>query len=202
VRRSQTFKTPSANISLFVTNCRRMVTFARSKWRVDVPKLAGVNHQDAVRALAKAGFRVAREAKHIVMTDGQRIVTIPRHNPVNAYAIVQIPGVEDESHCHPLLRLLSLGAVRRPCGGAASARAWNRRRDDPRALRRVQGAGGRRDRHRRRDVCGTRNASVRAQSCQRRARPVVRITTGSGHEIIGFSGVEPSMTSLDEEKEA
>ncbi len=27
---------------------------------------------------------VARQGKHIVMTDGVRILTIPRHNPVNA----------------------------------------------------------------------------------------------------------------------
>jgi len=50
-----------------------------------VPRLPGINHQDAVRALQKAGFHVARQGKHIVMTDGVRIVTIPRHNPVNAY---------------------------------------------------------------------------------------------------------------------
>mgnify|MGYP000983362658 FL=1 len=47
-------------------------------------KLAGVNHLDAVRALEKAGFRIARQGKHIVMTDGTRILTVPRHNPVNA----------------------------------------------------------------------------------------------------------------------
>jgi predicted RNA binding protein YcfA (HicA-like mRNA interferase family) len=58
-----------------------------------VPKIPGVNHRDAVRALQKAGFRVAREGKHIVMTDGQRIVTIPRHDPVNAYTMGGI--VED-----------------------------------------------------------------------------------------------------------
>lgn len=52
-----------------------------------MPKLPGINHQDAVRALQKAGFRVARQGKHIVMTDGVRIVTIPRHNPVNAYTM-------------------------------------------------------------------------------------------------------------------
>jgi predicted RNA binding protein YcfA (HicA-like mRNA interferase family) len=46
--------------------------------------IAGIPHCRAVRALEKAGFRVVREGKHIVMTDGQRIVTIPRHNPVNA----------------------------------------------------------------------------------------------------------------------
>jgi predicted RNA binding protein YcfA (HicA-like mRNA interferase family) len=58
-----------------------------------VPRLAGVNHRDAVRALEKAGFRIAREGKHVVMTNGQRIVTIPRHNPVNAYTMGGI--VED-----------------------------------------------------------------------------------------------------------
>jgi predicted RNA binding protein YcfA (HicA-like mRNA interferase family) len=49
-----------------------------------LPKIPGVNHRDAVRALEKAGFRVVREGKHIVMSDGSRILTIPRHNPVNA----------------------------------------------------------------------------------------------------------------------
>jgi predicted RNA binding protein YcfA (HicA-like mRNA interferase family) len=49
-----------------------------------VPKLPGINHLDAVRALEKAGFGVVRQGKHIVMTDGIRILTIPRHNPVNA----------------------------------------------------------------------------------------------------------------------
>ncbi|HEV7569935.1 MAG TPA: type II toxin-antitoxin system HicA family toxin [Thermoanaerobaculia bacterium] len=52
-----------------------------------MPKLAGVNHLDAVRALERAGFRVLRQGKHIVMSDGVRIVTIPRHNPVNAFTM-------------------------------------------------------------------------------------------------------------------
>lgn len=52
-----------------------------------MPKIPGVNYQDAVRALQKAGFRIIRQGKHIVMTDGVRIVTIPRHNPVNAYTM-------------------------------------------------------------------------------------------------------------------
>ena len=49
-----------------------------------MPKLPGINHLDAVRALEKAGFGVVRQGKHIVMTNGVRILTIPRHNPVNA----------------------------------------------------------------------------------------------------------------------
>jgi predicted RNA binding protein YcfA (HicA-like mRNA interferase family) len=52
-----------------------------------MPKLAGVNHLDAVRALERAGFRILRQGKHIVMTDGVRLVTIPRHNPVNAFTM-------------------------------------------------------------------------------------------------------------------
>jgi predicted RNA binding protein YcfA (HicA-like mRNA interferase family) len=49
-----------------------------------VPRIPGVNHLDAVRALQKAGFWIERQGKHIVMTDGDRVVSIPRHNPVNA----------------------------------------------------------------------------------------------------------------------
>ncbi len=52
-----------------------------------MPKVPGVNHLDAVRALEKAGFGVVRQGKHIVMTDGVRILTIPRQNPVNAYTM-------------------------------------------------------------------------------------------------------------------
>ena len=47
-------------------------------------KLPGINHQQAVRVLEKAGFRIVRQGKHIVMSDGVRILTVPRHNPVNA----------------------------------------------------------------------------------------------------------------------
>jgi len=52
-----------------------------------MPKLPGVNHLDAVRAFEKADFRIIRQGKHIVMSDGVRILTIPRHNPVNAYTM-------------------------------------------------------------------------------------------------------------------
>jgi predicted RNA binding protein YcfA (HicA-like mRNA interferase family) len=55
-----------------------------------VGKLPGIPHRKAVRALSQAGFRVAREDKHIVMTDGVRILTIPRSNPVNAFTMAGI----------------------------------------------------------------------------------------------------------------
>ncbi|MGD9894915.1 MAG: type II toxin-antitoxin system HicA family toxin [Dehalococcoidia bacterium] len=52
-----------------------------------MPSLPGINHLDAVRAFEKAGFHLIRQGKHIVMSDGVRIITIPRHNPVNAYTM-------------------------------------------------------------------------------------------------------------------
>jgi len=55
-----------------------------------MPKLPGVNHLDAVRALEKIGFRIARQGKHVLMTDGTRVVSIPRHNPVNAITMGNI----------------------------------------------------------------------------------------------------------------
>lgn len=64
-----------------------------------MPKIAGVNHLDAVRALGKAGFTIIRQGKHIVMTDGTRQVTIPRHNPIKAFTmggIVQDAGLSVE----------------------------------------------------------------------------------------------------------
>ncbi|MCZ7624489.1 MAG: hypothetical protein C3F12_07960 [Candidatus Methylomirabilota bacterium] len=52
-----------------------------------MPKLPGISHLHAVRAFEKAGFRIIRGGKHIMMSDGIRILTIPRHNPVNAYTM-------------------------------------------------------------------------------------------------------------------
>lgn len=53
-------------------------------------RVPGIGHRKAVRALEKAGFRVAREGKHVVMTDGVRIVTIPRANPINSCTMAGI----------------------------------------------------------------------------------------------------------------
>jgi predicted RNA binding protein YcfA (HicA-like mRNA interferase family) len=52
-----------------------------------MPKIPGINHLEAVRALEKAGFRILRQGKHLVMSDGIHIITIPRHNPVNAFTM-------------------------------------------------------------------------------------------------------------------
>jgi predicted RNA binding protein YcfA (HicA-like mRNA interferase family) len=52
-----------------------------------LPKIPGVNYLDAVRAFEKAGFAVVHQGMHIDMSNGTRIFTIPRHNPVNAFTL-------------------------------------------------------------------------------------------------------------------
>ena len=59
-------------------------------------KIPGVSHRRAVRALEKAGFEVVREGKHIVMAREEQVITIPRHDPIDAYTmggIVQDAGL-------------------------------------------------------------------------------------------------------------
>jgi len=53
-----------------------------------MPKLPGINHKRAVKALEKAGFRITRQRKHITMTNGERILTIPSANPINSFTMV------------------------------------------------------------------------------------------------------------------
>lgn len=52
-----------------------------------MPNIPGVNHLNAVRALEKAGFRIIRQGKHIVMSDGTRQVIVPRHNPIQGFTM-------------------------------------------------------------------------------------------------------------------
>lgn len=52
-----------------------------------MPRCPGVNHRQALRALGKAGFRVVRESRHIIMTNGPTTVIIPRNDPINAFTM-------------------------------------------------------------------------------------------------------------------
>lgn len=52
-----------------------------------MPKLHGIHHQRAIKALEKAGFWIVRQGKHIAMTNGERIITIPRANPINEFTM-------------------------------------------------------------------------------------------------------------------
>ena len=53
-------------------------------------KVPSLPHLQVVRVLEKAGFRILRQGKHVVMTDDKAIVTIPRHNPVNRWTLAGI----------------------------------------------------------------------------------------------------------------
>ncbi len=52
--------------------------------------LPGVPHLQAVRAFEKAGFHIARQGKHIIMSDGARTLIIPRNNPINSFTMATI----------------------------------------------------------------------------------------------------------------
>lgn len=41
----------------------------------------------AIRALEKGGFRIVRQSKHVVMSNGERLLTVPRGNPIDAYTM-------------------------------------------------------------------------------------------------------------------
>jgi predicted RNA binding protein YcfA (HicA-like mRNA interferase family) len=55
-----------------------------------MPKLPGINHLRAVRALEKAGFQIDRQRKHIFMSRGSVSVVVPRNNPIDAYTMAGI----------------------------------------------------------------------------------------------------------------
>ena len=52
-----------------------------------MPKIPGVSSSHAVRVFQKLGYRIIRQGKHTVMSDGITRLTIPRQNPVNAYTM-------------------------------------------------------------------------------------------------------------------
>ncbi len=52
-----------------------------------MPKLPGVAHRRAVRAFEKAGYWIVREGKHISMTNGARIIVLPRADPIDAFTM-------------------------------------------------------------------------------------------------------------------
>lgn len=74
-------------------------------------KLPGVSHLGAVRALERAGLRIGRQGNYIVMTNGSRIVTVPRHNPVNALTMSGI-GRDAGLSVAQFRRVLRCGTLR------------------------------------------------------------------------------------------
>lgn len=55
-----------------------------------MPRLPGISQKAAERALRKAGFEIIRQGKHITMSDGVKIIQLPRHNPINSFTMGKI----------------------------------------------------------------------------------------------------------------
>jgi predicted RNA binding protein YcfA (HicA-like mRNA interferase family) len=55
-----------------------------------MPKLPGVRHQDAIRVFEKLGYRIIRQGGHIVMSNGETRLIIPRANPIDPYTMGSI----------------------------------------------------------------------------------------------------------------
>ena len=55
-----------------------------------MPRLPGISHADAVRVFRRAGFHIAREGKHTIMSNGSVRLTIPRHTSINAFTMAEI----------------------------------------------------------------------------------------------------------------
>ena len=55
-----------------------------------MPRIPGIGQRDAVRVFEKLGYRVVRQSGHIVMSNGQTRLIIPRHNPINAITMGSI----------------------------------------------------------------------------------------------------------------
>ena len=49
-----------------------------------MPRLPGISQKEAVRVFQKLGYRVVRESGHLIMSNGERHLFIPRHDPINA----------------------------------------------------------------------------------------------------------------------
>jgi hypothetical protein len=80
-------------------------------------KIPGVNHLAAIRALEKAGFSIIRQGKHIIMSDGVRILSIPR--------LARRPRTPDPCVVGPLdqHRGSGMAFLRLPCDPCASGAA-------------------------------------------------------------------------------
>jgi predicted RNA binding protein YcfA (HicA-like mRNA interferase family) len=55
-----------------------------------MPRIPGVSQHDAVRVFQKMGYRIVRQSGHIVMSNGQVRLIIPRHSPINAMTMGSI----------------------------------------------------------------------------------------------------------------
>jgi hypothetical protein len=65
-----------------------------------MPRIPVASEDHTVRALKEAGLVVLRQGKHVVMSNGYMRLTIPRHNPINAYTMgADCPGQTHTEKC-------------------------------------------------------------------------------------------------------
>ena len=58
-----------------------------------------LSSERVVKALAKVGFRIIRQGKHIGLSDGTHHIILPRHRRLNPYtlkAIIKDTGLTNE----------------------------------------------------------------------------------------------------------
>ena len=55
-----------------------------------MPRFPGVGQKQAERAFLKCGFEIIRQGKHVILSDGIRIIQLPRHNPINSFTMGKI----------------------------------------------------------------------------------------------------------------
>jgi predicted RNA binding protein YcfA (HicA-like mRNA interferase family) len=53
-------------------------------------EFVGIPHQKVVRAFERAGFSIKRQGKHIVMSNGERTIVVPRNNPIKSFTLIGI----------------------------------------------------------------------------------------------------------------
>lgn len=68
----------------------------KSRWAL--ANLPSLPHLRVVAVLERCGFRLVRQGKHIVMSNGATMVTVPRHNPVNRWTLA---GILKDAGIHP-----------------------------------------------------------------------------------------------------
>ena len=65
-----------------------------------MPRIPGINHRAAIKALQRAGFQVIRESKHVILSNGETTLVIPRNNPIKPVtmgAIAKQAGLSPEA---------------------------------------------------------------------------------------------------------
>jgi predicted RNA binding protein YcfA (HicA-like mRNA interferase family) len=55
-----------------------------------MPRLPDISHAEAVRVFSKLGYRIAREGKHTIMSNGKIRLTIPRYRSITPFTMAAI----------------------------------------------------------------------------------------------------------------